>query len=85
MFHVSLLTFSFYFDALSYGFPFSFVTDQVLYSSQSQPVEDFYRRRDVLLDFDVGGGIPETWPRLLKALYDENRERELLEPEPRAA
>lgn len=54
-------------------------------SPQSQPVEDFYRRRDVLLDFDVGGGIPETWPRLLKALYDENRERELLEPEPRAA
>ncbi|GAQ86924.1 Adenylate kinase [Klebsormidium nitens] len=56
-----------------------------VYKEQSQPVEDFYRRRDVLLDFDVGGGIPETWPRLLKALYDENRERELLEPEPRAA
>lgn len=35
---------------------------------QSKPVEDFYRRGRKLLDFEVSGGIPETWPRLLAAL-----------------
>jgi hypothetical protein len=35
---------------------------------QSKPVEDFYRRGGKLLDFEVSGGIPETWPRLLAAL-----------------
>lgn len=41
---------------------------------QSQPVEDFYRRQGMLLDFDVAGGIPETWPRLLSALnLEDNR------------
>jgi adenylate kinase len=35
---------------------------------QSKPVEDFYRGYGKLLDFEVSGGIPETWPRLLAAL-----------------
>lgn len=44
---------------------------------QSQPVEGFYRRRGKLLEFDLPGGIPESWPRLLEALdlddYEEKR------------
>ena len=31
-------------------------------------MESFYRRRGLLLDFEITGGIPETWPRLLQAL-----------------
>ncbi len=31
-------------------------------------MEDFYHRRGKLLDFEVYGGIPETWPRLLAVL-----------------
>lgn len=40
---------------------------------QSQPVEDFYRMRGKLLEFDLPGGIPESWPKLLHALniYDD--------------
>lgn len=44
---------------------------------QSQPVEDFYRHRGKLLEFDLPGGIPESWPKLLEALdldgYEEKR------------
>lgn len=39
-----------------------------VYNSAAKPVEDFFRERGVLLDFDIWGGIPETLPRLLKAL-----------------
>lgn len=43
---------------------------------QSQPVEDFYRGSGKLLEFDLPGGIPESWPRLLEALnLDEYEER----------
>jgi hypothetical protein len=31
-------------------------------------VEDFFRQRGLLLDFEITGGIPETLPRLLAAL-----------------
>jgi hypothetical protein len=31
-------------------------------------VEDFFRARGLLLDFEITGGIPETLPRLLAAL-----------------
>ncbi|KAG0556503.1 hypothetical protein M758_11G057200 [Ceratodon purpureus] len=44
-----------------------------VYYEESQPVEDFYRARGMLLDFDVAGGIPETWPRLLSALNLEDK------------
>lgn len=37
-------------------------------NEQSAPVEGYYRSRGKLLDFNVGGGIPETWPNLLAAL-----------------
>ncbi|KAL6651829.1 hypothetical protein ACP70R_010754 [Stipagrostis hirtigluma subsp. patula] len=39
-----------------------------VYHALSQPVEDFYRARGKLLEFDLPGGIPESWPKLLRAL-----------------
>ncbi|WMV25660.1 hypothetical protein MTR67_019045 [Solanum verrucosum] len=44
-----------------------------IYHETSKPVEDFYRKRDKLLEFDLPGGIPESWPKLLQALnvYDD--------------
>ncbi|KAK4281433.1 hypothetical protein QN277_012927 [Acacia crassicarpa] len=46
-----------------------------LYNEKSQPVEEFYRSRGKLLEFDLPGGIPESWPKLLQALnlddYDD--------------
>ncbi|EFJ32392.1 hypothetical protein SELMODRAFT_407838 [Selaginella moellendorffii] len=39
-----------------------------IYSQESRPVEDYYRAQGKLLDFEILGGIPETWPRLLSAL-----------------
>ncbi|EFJ08810.1 hypothetical protein SELMODRAFT_160613 [Selaginella moellendorffii] len=44
-----------------------------IYAAESKPVEDYYRERNKLQDFDVCGGIPETWPRLLAALNVENK------------
>lgn len=44
---------------------------------QSRPVEEFYRSRGKLLEFDLPGGIPESWPKLLEVLdlddYKEQR------------
>jgi adenylate kinase len=40
---------------------------------QSKPVEDFYRKQGKLLDFEVAGGIPETWQRLLTVLNLEEK------------
>lgn len=31
-------------------------------------MEDFFRRRGLLQDFEITGGIPETLPHLMKAL-----------------
>ncbi|KAK2633837.1 hypothetical protein Ddye_028629 [Dipteronia dyeriana] len=45
-----------------------------IYNEMSQPVEDFYRSRGKLLEFDLPGGIPESWPKLLQALNLENHE-----------
>ncbi|XP_043702143.1 adenylate kinase 1, chloroplastic-like [Telopea speciosissima] len=39
-----------------------------VYNEMSQPLEEFYRSREKLLEFDLPGGIPETWPKLLQAL-----------------
>ncbi|KAI5067987.1 hypothetical protein GOP47_0016332 [Adiantum capillus-veneris] len=47
---------------------------QQLYTSQCKPVEHFYRKQGKLLDFEVAGGIPQTWPRLLSALRIEDSE-----------
>nr|XP_043633931.1 adenylate kinase 1, chloroplastic-like [Erigeron canadensis] len=39
-----------------------------VYKEMSQPVEDYYRKQGKLMEFDLPGGIPETWPKLLEAL-----------------
>ncbi|KAL3675431.1 hypothetical protein R1sor_025379 [Riccia sorocarpa] len=57
-------------------------TDEVVrarlrvYHEESAPVEDFYRIRGKLLDFNVGGGIRETWPNLLEALNLTHKAKE---------
>lgn len=43
-----------------------------IYNQMSRPVEEFYRSRGKLLEFDLPGGIPESWPKLLKALNLDN-------------
>ncbi|RZC76564.1 hypothetical protein C5167_001381 [Papaver somniferum] len=40
----------------------------------SQPVEEFYRSRGKLLEFQLPGGIPESWPKLLHALNLEDHD-----------
>lgn len=48
-----------------------------IYNEKSQPVEDFYRRQGKLLEFDLPGGIPESWPKLLEVLnLDENEDKQ---------
>ena len=39
-----------------------------MYKEEAQPVEDFFRRNNLLLDFEITGGIPETLPRLSSTL-----------------
>ncbi|GAB4856753.1 hypothetical protein Ancab_014671 [Ancistrocladus abbreviatus] len=48
-----------------------------VYNEMSLPLEDFYRRRGKLLEFDLPGGIPESWPKLLQALNLEEHEEKL--------
>ncbi|KAH6760346.1 adenosine kinase [Perilla frutescens var. hirtella] len=45
-----------------------------VYSELSRPVEDFYRLRGKLLEFDLPGGIPESWTKLLHALNLDDHE-----------
>ncbi|QCE06240.1 probable adenylate kinase 1, chloroplastic isoform X2 [Vigna unguiculata] len=48
-----------------------------IYREMTQPVEEFYRSRGKLLEFNLPGGIPESWPKLLHALnlddYEDKR------------
>ncbi|KAL2509471.1 Adenylate kinase 1 [Forsythia ovata] len=50
---------------------------EAIYNDKSQPVEEFYRARGKLIEFDLPGGIPESWPKLLEALnlddYEDRR------------
>lgn len=39
-----------------------------VYRAEAAPVEDVFRRTGLLIDFPVTGGIPETFPNLVKAL-----------------
>jgi len=39
-----------------------------VYHAEATPVEDYYRERGLLLDFEITGGIPETLPVLKQAL-----------------
>ncbi|GLT88923.1 hypothetical protein SLE2022_069300 [Rubroshorea leprosula] len=45
-----------------------------IYNEMTQPVEEFYHSRGKLLEFDLPGGIPESWPKLLQALNLEDHE-----------
>ncbi|OEL32730.1 putative adenylate kinase 6, chloroplastic [Dichanthelium oligosanthes] len=42
----------------------------------TEPVEGFYRARGKLLEFNLPGGIPESWPKLLQALNIEGPDNE---------
>ncbi|RDY12475.1 Adenylate kinase 1, chloroplastic, partial [Mucuna pruriens] len=48
-----------------------------IYHEMTQPLEEFYRIRGKLLEFNLPGGIPESWPKLLQALnlddYEDKR------------
>ncbi|KAF9676745.1 hypothetical protein SADUNF_Sadunf08G0034900 [Salix dunnii] len=46
-----------------------------IYNEMSQPVEEFYRSRGKLLEFDLPGGIPESWPKLLEALNLDHEDK----------
>ncbi|KAF7804504.1 adenylate kinase 1, chloroplastic [Senna tora] len=39
-----------------------------IYKEMSQPVEGYYDNQGKLLEFELPGGIPESWPKLLQAL-----------------
>ncbi|KAL2514411.1 Adenylate kinase 1 [Forsythia ovata] len=48
-----------------------------VYYEKSQPVEDFYRSQRKLIEFDLPGGVLESWPKLLEALnLDENEDKQ---------
>lgn len=53
---------------------FVICASHIMLSLQSQPVEGFYCSRGKLLEFDLPGGIPESWPKLLQALNLEDHE-----------
>ncbi|KAM4089855.1 hypothetical protein ACJW30_09G015900 [Castanea mollissima] len=54
------------------------VTERLrIYNEKSQPVEEFYRSRGKILEFDLPGGIPASWPKLLEALnLDDYEEKQ---------
>ena len=41
-----------------------------VYKANAGPVEDYYRAENVLTDFEIKSGIPETMPRLLRVILD---------------
>ncbi|KAL5216028.1 hypothetical protein ABZP36_007429 [Zizania latifolia] len=43
-----------------------------VYHDLSEPVEEFYRARGKLLEFNLPVGLPESWPKLLQALNLED-------------
>ncbi|KAM3316151.1 hypothetical protein ACQJBY_034340 [Aegilops geniculata] len=45
-----------------------------IYNEMSQPVEDFYQKQGKVLEFDLPGGIPESWPKLLDVLNLEDQQ-----------
>lgn len=68
----SRLDVSYAFEALTSLVSFWYTIQlSILFDTQSKPVEEYYRRKGLLLEFEIQGGIPETWPRLLRALHVE--------------
>ncbi|KAE7996891.1 hypothetical protein FH972_001573 [Carpinus fangiana] len=47
-----------------------------IYHDVTQPLEEFYRSRGKLLEFDLPGGIPESWPKLLQALNLDHNDKQ---------
>lgn len=47
-----------------------------IYEEMTRPVEEFYRSRGKLLEFNLPGGIPESWPKLLQALNLEHYDKQ---------
>ncbi|CAI9783212.1 unnamed protein product [Fraxinus pennsylvanica] len=48
-----------------------------VYYEKSQPVEDFYRNQGKMMEFNLPGGLLESWPKLLEALnLDENEDKQ---------
>jgi adenylate kinase len=45
-----------------------------IYNEKSQPVEGYYKTQGKLMEFNLPGGIPETWPKLLEALNLDEQE-----------
>ncbi|KAK4761196.1 hypothetical protein SAY87_006089 [Trapa incisa] len=45
-----------------------------VYNELTKPVEEFYRSRGKLLEFDLPGGIQESWSKLLRALNLQDRD-----------
>ena len=41
-----------------------------VYKANAGTVEDYYRAENVLTDFEIKSGIPETMPRLLRVILD---------------
>ncbi|KAI3783346.1 hypothetical protein L1987_42425 [Smallanthus sonchifolius] len=45
-----------------------------IYNEKSRPVEEFYRKQGKLLEFDLPGGISESWTKLLQLLNLDDHE-----------
>ena len=43
-----------------------------IWRREAQPLEDYFRANDLIVDFEITGGIPETLPKILEVL-DENK------------
>jgi hypothetical protein len=43
-------------------------TSRQVYAAEAAPVEDIFWQAGVLKQFQITGGIPETFPRLLETL-----------------
>jgi adenylate kinase len=50
----------------------SYILPSLLSSLQTEPVEGFYKARQKLLEFNIPGGILESWRKLLEALNIED-------------
>ena len=63
--------------SLSIVLPILAMLDALNDCVQSQPLEEYYRSKGKLMEFDLPGGIPESWPRLLEALrLDDYEEKQ---------
>lgn len=77
VYYVSILFAKVSFEFHKYLFILFIWHPDILSLLQSQPVEEFYRSRGKILEFDLPGGIPASWPKLLEALnLDDYEEKQ---------